>query len=183
MDYKGKADSMMKERIEDLKAELGNVRTGRANPRVLDSIQVEYYGSLCPIKQVGAISVAEGRTLEIRPFDPSSLEALEKALQKSDIGVPPQNDGKMIRLNFPTMNEERRKEMAKEVGKTGEEFRVRIRNERRDILQMLKKDAKDKKMPEDEQKSIEGAIQKITDANISIIDALIEEKQKEITTV
>jgi ribosome recycling factor len=183
MDYKGKADSAMKEIVENLKGELANIQTGRANPRVLDTVQVEFYGSLCPIKQVAAISISEGRTLEIRPFDPSSLEALEKALQKADVGAPPQNDGKIIRINFPAMNEERRKEMAKEAGKTGEEFRVRVRNERRDVLNQLKKDAKDNNMPEDEQKGIEGAVQKVTDANIASIDQMIEEKQKEITTV
>ncbi len=183
MNYKGSADVAMKEKIESLKMELGNIQTGRANPRMLDSVQVEYYGSLCPIKQVGAISVPEGRTLEIRPFDPTALEALEKALQKADIGVPPQNDGKVIRLNFPPMNEERRKDMAKGVGKIGEDFRVQIRNERRDILNVLKKDAKEKKMPEDEQEGIENAVQKATDSNIATIDSLIEEKQKEITTI
>ncbi len=183
MNYKGKADESMKEKIESLRAELGNIQTGRANPRVLDAVQVEYYGSLCPIKQVGAISVTEGRTLEIRPFDPTALEALEKALQKADIGVPPQSDGKVIRLNFPAMNEDRRKDMAKEVGKIGEDFRVQIRNERRDVLNALKKDAKENKMPEDEQKGIEGAVQKTTDANIAAVDSLVEDKQKEITTV
>lgn len=183
MNYKGSADAAMKDKIQSLRVELGNIQTGRANPRVLDSVQVEYYGSLCPIKQVGAIAVVEGRTLEIRPFDPTALEAIEKALQKADIGVTPQNDGKVIRLNFPSMNEERRKDMAKEVGKIGEEFRVQIRSERRDVLNSLKKDAKQNKMPEDEQKGIEGAVQKVTDAHVATIDSLVEEKQKEITTV
>ncbi len=183
MNYKSQADASMKEKVESMKVELSNIRTGRANPRALDSVQVEYYGSMCPIKQVGAIAVSEGRTLEIRPFDPSALEAIEKAIQKADIGVTPQNDGKVIRLNFPSMNEERRKDLAKEVGKIGEDFRVQVRNERRDVLNALKKDAKDDKMPEDEQKGVEGAIQKVTDANISTIDTLIENKQKEITTV
>jgi len=183
VDYKGKADSAMKEIVDDLKGELNNIRTGRANPRILDNIQVEYYGSLCPIKQVGAISVSEGRTLEIRPFDPASLEALVKAIQKADIGAPPQNDGKIIRITFPAMNEERRKEMAKEAGKIGEEFRVRVRNERRDVLNLLKKEGKENNMPEDEQKGVEGAIQKVTDAHIAVIDKLVEEKQTEITTV
>ncbi|MFH2201744.1 MAG: ribosome recycling factor [Elusimicrobiota bacterium] len=183
MNYKSLAESAMKEKIESLKDELNNIRTGRANPHALDNIQVEYYGALCPIKQVAAISVSAGRTLEIRPFDPTSIEAIEKALQKSDIGVPPQNDGKVIRLNFPAMNEERRGQLAKEAGKIGEDFRVQIRSERRDTLNALREDAKKDKMPEDEQKGIESAIQKVTDANIAVIDRLIEEKQKEITTV
>jgi len=183
MDYKSLAESSMKDQIENLKNELNNIRTGRANPRALDNVQVEYYGALCPIKQVGAISVTAGRTLEIRPFDPTSLEAIEKAIQKSDIGVPPQNDGKVIRLNFPAMNEDRRKELSKEAGQIGEEFRIKVRNERRDALNALRDDAKKEKMPEDAQEGIEKSIQKVTDANIAVIDKLIEDKQKEITTV
>lgn len=183
MTVQGDAEKAMKERIDKLFTELAGVRTGRANPQVLDPIKVEYYGSLVPIKQVAAIGVAEGRTLEIRAFDPTAVEAIEKALQKSDIGVSPQNDGKVIRLNFPAMNEERRKDVVKMVGKIGEEYRVSVRKDRREAMEALKAQAKKENMPEDRQKDLEAAIQKITDSHIAKVDSAIEEKQKDISTI
>lgn len=183
MDIKSKAESSMKDRIAKLRQELTSVRTGRANPQMLDPIKVEYYGSLVPIKQVASVAVPEARTIELRPFDPAVLDALEKAIQKSDLGVPPQNDSKVLRLNFPAMTEERRKDVVKMVGKIGEEFRVAVRNLRRDALEELKKTAKDEKMPEDRQKAAEGEIQKLTDSFVAQIDQIVADKQKEVTTV
>jgi len=183
MDIKAKAESAMKERVEKLRAELSGVRTGRANPQMLESVKVEYYGQMMPLKQVAAVAVPEARIIELRPWDPAALETLEKAIQKSDLGVQPQNDGKVIRLLFPTMTEERRKEVVKLVGKIGEEYRVSVRNLRRDALEDLKKSAKDQKMPEDRQKIVEGDIQKLTDSFVKQVDVLVADKQKEVTTI
>ncbi|MFH1725770.1 MAG: ribosome recycling factor [Elusimicrobiota bacterium] len=173
----------MKERIAKLKADLGGVRTGRANPLLLEGIKVDYYGQPAPIKQVAAISVPDGRTLEIRPWDPTVIAALEKAIQDSDIGVRPQNDGKVIRLSFPTMTEERRKEVGKLVGKIGEEYRVSIRGDRRVAMESIKKRAKEEKLPEDQRKAFEGAIQKLTDAYIEQVDKTVAEKQEEVASI
>src|SRR5438046_1798357 len=115
-DFKSKAEEQMKERIGKLRTELSTIRTGRANPQILEGIKVEYYGQLVPLKQVAAIAVPEARTLELRPWDPSALDALEKAIQKSDLGVTPQNDSKVLRITFPPMTEDRRKDMVKLVG-------------------------------------------------------------------
>ncbi|HVE11794.1 MAG TPA: ribosome recycling factor [Elusimicrobiota bacterium] len=183
MDPKAKAEAGMKERIGKLRQELMTVRTGRANPLMLEAVKVEYYGQLVPLKQVAAVAVPEARIIELRPWDPAALEALEKAIQKADLGVQPQNDSKVLRLIFPTMTEERRKDVVKAVGKLGEEFRVAVRNLRRDALEELKKTAKDQKMPEDRQKAAEGEIQKLTDSFVGQIDQIIAEKQKEVTTV
>ncbi|OIO09160.1 MAG: ribosome recycling factor [Elusimicrobia bacterium CG1_02_63_36] len=183
MSEKDKAEASMQERIAKLKDDLSGVRTGRANPAMVDHIKVEYYGSMVPIKQVAAVSVPEPRTLELRPWDANALDPLDKALQKSDLGVPTQNDGKVIRLNFPTMTEERRKDLSKQVGKIGEEYRVSIRSDRKDAMDAIKKRAKAENLPEDQVKAFEGAIQKLTDKFVADVDALIEEKQKEVTTV
>jgi ribosome recycling factor len=183
MPEKSKAEASMKERIDKLKVDLMGVRTGRANPAMVDNIKVEYYGSMVPVKQVAAIAVPEPRTLELRPWDANALDPLDKALQKSDLGVPTQNDGKVIRLNFPTMTEDRRKDLAKQVGKIGEEYRVSIRSDRKDAMDALKKRAKDENLPEDAVKGLEGAIQKLTDKYVAEVDELVDEKQKEVTTV
>ena len=178
-----KAEAGMKEKLEKLRGELVAVRTGRANPQILDPIKVEYYGSLVPLRQIAAVSVPEARTLEVRPFDPVALEAIEKAIQKSDLGVTPRNDGKALHLNLPSMTEERRKELVKVAAKIGEEYRVAVRNLRRDAMEELKRLEKDKKLPEDERKSQEGAIQKLTDGYVKKVDEVVAEKQKEITTL
>lgn len=183
MSEKAKAEASMQERIDKLKHDLTGVRTGRANPAMVDSIKVEYYGSLVPVKQVAAVSVPEPRTLELRPWDANALDPLDKALQKSDLGVPTQNDGKVIRLNFPTMTEERRKDLSKQVGKIGEEYRVSIRSDRKEAMDAIKKRAKAENLPEDQVKGLEGAIQKLTDKFVEEVDRLVEEKQKEVTTV
>jgi len=183
MSEKATAEASMKERMEKLKDELVGVRTGRANPGMVDHIRVDYYGSMVPVKQVAAISVPEARTLELRPWDANALDPLDKALQKSDLGVPTQNDGKVIRLNFPTMTEDRRKDLAKQVGRIGEEYRVSVRSDRKDAMDAIKKRAKDENLPEDQVKGLEGAIQKLTDDFVKLVDEQVEEKQKEVTTV
>ncbi|MBI3299536.1 MAG: ribosome recycling factor [Elusimicrobia bacterium] len=183
MDPKAKAEAAMKERIERLKRELSTVRTGRANPHMLEGVQVEYYGSLVPLKQVAAVSVPEARTLEVRPWDASAYKALESALMAANLGAQPQGDGAVLRLSFPPMTEERRKDLSKQVGKTGEEFRVAIRTERQEANQHLKKTAKDQNWPEDKVKGAEGQIQKLTDDFIKQIDVIVTDKQKEITTI
>ena len=178
-----KAEKEMQGRIEKLKGEFGALRTGRANPQILEGIKVEYYGQPVPLKQVAAVTVPEGRVLEIRPWDPAVLADIEKALQKSDLGIPPQSDGKAIRLQLPVLTEERRKDMVRVVRKIAEDYRVALRNERRDILEKLKKAEKTKELSEDDLKRHEGEIQKLTDGYIKKVDELLAAKEKEITTV
>ncbi len=178
-----KTDKEMLARIEKLKAELGAIRTGRASPQILDSIKVEYYGQPVPLKQVAAVTVPEGRILEIRPWDPSVLAEIEKAIQKSDLGIPPQSDGKALRLIMPPMTEERRKDMVKVVRKVAEEYRVALRNERRDALEKFKKAQKAGEISEDDLKRHEVELQKLTDGRIHQVDELLAAKEKEITTV
>lgn len=179
MSAQGKAEELMKGRIAKLHEELGKVRSGRANPQLLDQVRVEYYGQLVPIKQVAAVSAPEARVLEIRPWDPTSLEAIEKAIQKSDLGVSPNSDSKMLRLVFPAMTEERRKDLAKVVSRIGEEYRVAVRNHRRDAMEEIKQ----QKLPEDQQKALEAGIQKLTDSYVKKVDEIVAEKQKEISTI
>lgn len=183
MDFSPKAESRMKESLAKFKNELAGMRTGRANPQILDSVKVEYYGQPVPLKQVAAVSVPEARVLEIRPWDPAMLVEIEKAIQKSDVGIPPQNDGKALRLNLPTMTEDRRKEMVKALGRMGEDCRVAVRNDRRDAIEEIKKAGKDKKLSEDQQKTQETAIQKLTDAYVKKVDEAVADKQKEISTL
>jgi len=178
-----KTEELMKVRLDRFKSELSAVRTGRANPQLLDSIRVEYFGQQVPVKQVAAISVPEARMIEVRPWDPSSLEAIEKALQKSDLGVTPQNDGSMIRLQMPNMTEERRKEIVKMIGKMAEEARVAMRTERRDAMEKLKKSEKSKEISEDDRKRSDEQIQKLTDAYIKKVEETLAHKEKEVTSV
>lgn len=179
----GQMEAAMKERLRKLGKDFSVLRTGRANPLVLDSVRVEYYGQEVPLKQVAAVSVPEARVLEIRPWDPSALTEIEKAIQKADLGAMPQNDGKMLRLTLPTMTEERRRDMVKLVKKMGEEFRVGVRNDRRDALEKIKKAEKLKELSEDEAKGIEGRIQKATDSFVKQIDEAVLVKEKEIATI
>lgn len=183
MDARGKAEAAMKEKIERLKKDLSTVRTGRANPHMLEGVLVEYYGTMTPLKQVAAVSVPEARTLEVRPWDATAYKALESALMAANLGAQPQGDGSVLRLSFPAMTEDRRKELAKGVGKTGEEYRVAIRTERQLANQALKAEAKAQNWPEDKVKGAEGGIQKLTDSFIAEIDKIVVEKQKEITTI
>ena len=162
--------------------EFGTVRAGRANPNVLKKIQVDYYGTPTPLQQVGNISVPEPRILQIQPWESSLVKAIEKAINMSDIGINPTNDGKVIRLVFPELTEERRKDLVKEIKKKGEAAKVAVRNIRRDANEYLKKLGKTD-VSEDEIKDLEDAIQKETDKKIKEIDKAVEEKSKEILTV
>lgn len=173
----------MKDRVEKLRGEFGAIRTGRASPQLVEGVKVEYYGQPVPMKQVASLSVAEGRTLEIRPWDPTALEAIEKALHKADLGATPQNDGKMIRLSFPSMTAERRQELVKVVRKMAEEAKVSIRNSRRDFLEKVKKSEKAKEISEDERLRQEGLVQKLTDSYVAKVDEVVASKEKDITTI
>ena len=176
-------EAKMQKTLDVLAKELAAVRAGRANPAVLDKITVEYYGAPTPLNQVAAISTPDPRTLAVQPWDGSVLKAIEKAIQVSDLGINPQNDGKQIRLNFPPLTEERRKELIKGVSKTGEEAKVALRNIRRDANDAYKKLKKEEDVSEDEIKELEDKIQKLTDKYIKDVDAAVELKGKEIMTV
>ncbi len=176
-------DEKMKKTIEVVKADFASVRAGRANAGVLDRIQVEYYGTPTPIQQVASISTPDPRTLAIQPWDASILRAIEKAIQMSDLGINPQNDGRVIRLSFPQLTEERRVELTKQVRKYGENGKVAIRNIRRDAMEDVKKMTKKSELTEDDQKNLEKELQDITDKRCKEIDALIAEKEKELMAV
>ena len=175
-------DEKMKKAYEFLVADLATVRAGRANPHVLDKLKVDYYGTPTPIQQVGNVTVPEPRMIQIAPWEKSLLKEIEKAIQMSDIGINPTNDGNVIRLIFPELNEERRKELVKDVKKKGEEGKVAIRNVRRDGNDAFKKLAKEE-VSEDEIKDMTDELQKLTDKYIKEIDKVVEEKSKEILTV
>ena len=175
-------DEKMKKAYEFLVADLATIRAGRANPHVLDKIKVDYYGTPTPLQQVGNVTVPEPRMIQIAPWEKSLLKEIEKAIQMSDIGINPTNDGNVIRLIFPELNEERRKELVKDVKKKGEEGKVAIRNVRRDGNDAFKKLAKEE-VSEDEIKDMTDELQKLTDKYIKEIDKVVEEKAKEILTV
>lgn len=175
-------EEKMQKAYEFLATDLAAIRAGRANPHVLDKIKVDYYGTPTPIQQVGNITVPEARVIQIAPWEKSLLKEIEKAIMMSDVGITPTNDGTLIRLVFPELTEERRKELVKDVKKRGEENKVVIRNVRRDGNDAFKKLAKTE-VSEDEIKELENELQKITDKYIKDIDKLVEEKSKEILTV
>ena len=175
-------EEKMKSSVEHLNRELAAVRAGRANPAVLDKVSVDYYGAPTPIQQVASVAVSEARTLTITPWDRSLLRAISKAIMASDVGITP-IDGQTIRLNFPAPNEERRKQLAKEVSKLGEEAKVAVRNVRREAMDKAKAMKKTGELTEDTQKTMEEDVQKLTDKYIKNIDAAVEEKQKEIMSV
>jgi ribosome recycling factor len=176
-------EEKMEKAIGQLKKDFATVRTGRANPGILDKVIVEYYGAPTPIRQMAQVSVSEGTTLVISPFDKSIIKEIEKALIKAELGVAPNNDGTCIRLNFPPLTEERRKETAKEVKKFGEDTKIALRNVRRDMVDSLKKIEKDENLPEDAVKDNQDQIQKLTDKYVGIVDSLVSEKEKEVLTV
>ena len=178
-----KYESKMTKTHQNLLDEFGSIRVGRANPHVLDRITVDYYGTQTPIQQVANIAVPEARILQISPWEPKMLKVIEKAINMSDLGINPTNDGRTIRLVFPEMTEERRKEVAKDVRKKGENAKVAVRNIRRDANDTLKKQLKNSEITEDEKKDAEDEIQKLTDKYVRIIDGSVEEKIKEVTTV
>lgn len=176
-------EEKMEKAIAQMKREFTAVRTGRANPAILDRVMVEYYGAPTPIRQMAQVSVSEGTTLVITPFDKTILKDVEKALIKAELGVAPNNDGVCIRLNFPPLTEERRRETAKEVKKFGEDAKIAVRNVRRDMVDSLKKIEKEENLPEDAVKDNQDKIQKLTDKYVGIIDSQVAEKEKEVMTV
>ena len=173
----------MKKSIDSYIYELDGVRAGRANPNVLSRINVDYYGSPTPINQIGSVSVPDARTIVIQPWDTTTLKGIEKALLASDIGVTPANDGKVIRLVFPQLTEDRRKELKKQVSKLGEDAKVAIRNIRRDAMDKSKEMKKNSEMTEDEQKISDKNVQDLTDKYIKEIDAITAAKEKEIMEI
>ena len=175
-------DEKMTKTYNNLLSEFGSIRAGRANPHVRDRIMVDYYGSPTPIQQVGNVNVPEPRMIQIQPWESSMLKAIEKAIMTSDLGINPTNDGKVIRLVFPELTEERRKDLAKEVKKKGEAAKVAVRNIRRDANDAFKK-LKGSDVSEDTVKELEEQVQKLTDKYIKEVDKAIDEKSKEIMTV
>ena len=175
-------EEKMQKTYDYLATDLGAIRAGRANPHVLDKIRVDYYGTPTPIQQVGNITVPEPRVIQIAPWEKTLIKEIEKAIMMSDVGITPSNDGSLIRLVFPELTEERRKELVKDVKKRGEESKVAIRNTRRDGNDAFKKLAKTE-VSEDEIKELEDGLQKLTDKFIKELDKLVEEKSKEILTV
>ena len=176
------SDKMQKS-FDNLLREFGSVRAGRANPHVLDKLKVDYYGTPTGLQQVANISVPEPRMLLIQPWEANMVRVIEKAILTSDLGINPSNDGKVIRLTFPELTEERRKELAKDVKKKGEAAKVAVRNIRRDANDFLKKSGKSNDISEDEIKELEEKVQKLTDKYVADIDKAVEEKSKEILTV
>ena len=178
-----KCEEKMTKTCENLDGEFSNIRAGRANPNLLNRIMVEYYGTPTPMQQVGNISVPEPRIIQINPWEKSLLKAIEKAILASDLGITPTNDGTSIRLVFPELTEERRKELVKDIKKKGEAAKVAVRNVRRDANDTLKKMEKSTDITEDERKEGEEKIQKMTDKYVAKIDKSVENKSKEIMTV
>lgn len=173
----------MKKAVDSLKHQLTRVRTGRASATILDGVQVDYYGSLSPISQLGQVSTPEARLLQIQPFDKTMIAAIEKAIFGANLGVTPTNDGNFIRLNFPALTEDKRKDIAKEIKKIGEDAKVVLRNVRRDQNDAIKKAEKDKLISEDDSKKIQTEIQNITDKFTKEVDTVIAAKEKEILSV
>lgn len=176
-------ENKMNKTINALEADFAAIRAGRANPSILDKITVEYYGAVTPLSQVSTISVPEAKTIIIQPWDTNILKDIEKAIQTSDIGINPNNDGKVIRLSFPPLTEERRKELKKGISKRGEEAKVAVRNIRRDAIEEYKKQKKNNEITEDDLKDIEEKIQKLTDKFVKTIETITGEKEKEIMEV
>jgi ribosome recycling factor len=177
------ANEKMDKAIENLKGQLSKVRTGRASANVLDGVMVDYYGSPTPIKQVGNVSTPEARLLQIQPFDKTLIAAIEKAILGANLGVTPSNDGNLIRIPFPALTEERRKEQVKEIKKIGEDARIAIRNVRRDQNEVVKKAEKDKEISEDESKKYQAEIQTVTDKFVKQVDEIVQNKEQELMTV
>lgn len=181
-DIKGFEGKMIKS-VEALKEEYSTIRAGRANPHILDKIKVDYYGTPTSLQQVANISVPEARMIQIQPWESSLIKDIEKAILISDLGITPNNDGKVIRLVFPELTEDRRKELAKDVKKKGDNAKVAVRNIRRDANDIFKKQNKAGEISDDELKRAEDDVQKLTDKYVAAIDTAIEDKTKEILTV
>ncbi len=176
-------EERMNKRVDAYHSELKTIRAGRANASVLDKVVIDYYGSPTPVAQVGSISSPEPRMLVIQPWDMTILKEIEKAILKSEIGIAPQNDGKVIRLNFPPLTEERRKELVKQVKKMGEDGKVAIRNIRRDVLDGFKKLKTSKEITEDQYAEYESAIEKMTSKTVEAVDKVIADKEKDLLTL
>lgn len=176
-------EEKMEKAIGQMKKEFAGVRTGRANPGILDKVLVEYYGAPTPLRQMSQVTVSEGTTLVITPYDKTIMKDIEKAIIKAELGVAPNSDGICIRLIFPPLTEERRRETVKDVKKYGEDAKVAVRNVRRDMVDELKKLEKSENLPEDTVKDNQDEIQKITDKYVGIIESLVSEKEKEVMTV
>ncbi len=178
-----KYEDKMQKSLDNYQGELASIRAGRANPHILDKIKVDYYGTPTGLQQVGNVSVPEARVIMIKPYDKTMLKSIEKALQVSDIGINPSNDGTAIRLVFPELTEDRRKELCKDVKKKGEECKVAVRNIRRDGVDAFKKLSKSEDVSEDIVKDLQDELQKVTDKYIKKVDEAAAEKEKEIMTV
>lgn len=176
-------ESKMEKSLSNLNEEYVSIRAGRANPHILDKITVDYYGTQSPLQSVANVSVPEARIIQIQPWESSLIKEIEKALMCSDIGITPSNDGKTIRLVFPELTEERRKDLAKDVKKKAENAKVAIRNIRRDANDSIKKEQKANEISEDEAKQIEDKVQKLTDKYVALIDKVMDDKTAEIMTV
>ena len=176
-------EEAMKKTIEKVKHDFSTVRTGRANAALLEGIKVESYGSLMALNQVAGVSVPDGRTLEIRPWDMSQLAAIEKAILKSDLGLTPVNDGKLIRISIPALTEERRKEIIKVVNKMSEDYKVAIRNERRNIIDQIKQAEKNKEITEDDRKKYENDSQKLTDTYIKKVEEMDKQEEEDLMKI
>jgi ribosome recycling factor len=179
---KGARDKMVKS-VEHARSEFSTVRTGRASASLLDRIEVDYYGTQTPLRQLSTINVPEPRMLTVQPFDPSSIKAIEKAIQESDLGLTPSNDGKLIRLPIPQLTEERRKELVKVVRNMAEEHRIAVREVRRDALRHLQELVKNGEVGDDDERRSEQEVQKLTDAHTKSIDELLKHKEAEIMEV
>jgi ribosome recycling factor len=177
------AEEQMQKTLVKMKSDLGTLRTGRASAALLENIRVDYYGSQTPLNQLAAIAAPEPRTLEIRAWDKGAVQEIEKAIMKSDLGLNPNNDGTVIRLSIPKLTEERRKDLIKVVRKMAEEYRVSLRNERRDAVERLKKAEKAKEVTEDDRTSGDQEIQKITDLYIKKVDEMLAGKERDIMEV
>ena len=181
-DYAEYTDRMQKT-LDVMQQNFAAVRAGRANPAVLDQIRVDYYGTPTPINQIASIASPDPRTLTIQPWDAGTMKLIEKAIQASDLGINPQNDGRLIRLAFPQLTEERRKELIKQVRKYGEESKTAIRNIRRDAMDSFKKQQKKSEITEDDLKNAEKDIQKLTDDYIADVDKMVSKKEKELSEI
>ncbi len=177
------AGERMTKSVESTRNEFGTVRTGRASPGLLDRIVVDYYGAATPLKQLATINVPEARLLTVQPYDQASIKAIEKAIMESDIGLTPNNDGRLIRMNIPELNEERRRDLVKVVRHIAEEGRVAIRNVRRDVMHDLKELKDEGEVGQDDERRGEEALQKLTDASVAELDSLLKSKEAEILEV
>jgi len=176
-------ESQMQKTLDKMKGDFSTLRTGRASAALLENVRVDYYGALTPINQLANVATPEARTLEIRPWDKGAMQAIEKAIQKSDLGLNPSNDGSLIRLQIPSLTEERRKDLIRVVRKMSEEYRVAIRNERRDGVEKLKKSEKAKEIAEDDREKAEHDIQKMTDLYVKRVDETLAAKERDIMEV